>query len=314
MSRTKSPDIKPSEITDESIYRSRRRFLTAASAAAAGLLLSEGRAVGASPRLPLLAAHPGPYSTDERPTSYQDITHYNNFYEFATDKYSPATLAASLVTHPWTVTVDGEVHRPGTYDIDQLVRMYPLEDRVYRFRCVEGWSMVIPWVGFPLNRLIREVRPTGNARYVKFVTVYDPKEMPNQRTDLLHWPYVEGLRLDEAMHPLTILALGLYGRVLPNQNGAPVRLVVPWKYGFKSIKSIVRISFVEKQPLTTWVREVPSEYGFYSNVNPQDDHTPWSQARERQIGDFLRRPTLLYNGYGDQVAHLYRGMDLNRYF
>ncbi|MDA8420426.1 MAG: protein-methionine-sulfoxide reductase catalytic subunit MsrP [Pseudomonadota bacterium] len=314
MSRTKSPDIKPSEITDESIYRSRRRFLTAASAAAAGLLLSEGRAVGASPRLPLLAAHPGPYSTDERPTSYQDITHYNNFYEFATDKYSPATLAASLVTHPWTVTVDGEVHRPGTYDIDRLVRMYPLEDRVYRFRCVEGWSMVIPWVGFPLNRLIREVRPTGNARYVKFVTVYDPKEMPNQRTDLLHWPYVEGLRLDEAMHPLTILALGLYGRVLPNQNGAPVRLVVPWKYGFKSIKSIVRISFVEKQPLTTWVRAVPSEYGFYSNVNPQDDHTPWSQARERQIGDFLRRPTLLYNGYGDQVAHLYRGMDLNRYF
>ncbi len=314
MSRTKSPDIKPSEITDESIYRSRRRFLTAASAAAAGLLLSEARTVSASPRLPLLAAHPGPYSTDERPTSYQDITHYNNFYEFATDKYSPATLAASLVTHPWTVTVDGEVHRPGTYDIDQLVRMYPLEDRVYRFRCVEGWSMVIPWVGFPLNRLIREVRPTGNARYVKFVTVYDPKEMPNQRTDLLHWPYVEGLRLDEAMHPLTILALGLYGRVLPNQNGAPVRLVVPWKYGFKSIKSIVRISFVEKQPLTTWVREVPSEYGFYSNVNPQDDHTPWSQARERQIGDFLRRPTLLYNGYGDQVAHLYRGMDLNRYF
>ncbi len=312
---SKSPDVQPSEITDEAVYNGRRRFLAAASAATAGLFLNSASAADSLPDLPgLPPARPSPFSTHERKTPYRDITNYNNFYEFATDKYSPATLAASLTTRPWTVTVDGAVRRPTTYDIEDLIRMNPLEDRIYRHRCVEGWSMVIPWVGFPLNRLIRQVEPTGNARFVKFVTLYDPKEMPGQRSDILHWPYVEGLRMDEAMHPLTILAVGLYGRVLPNQDGAPVRLVVPWKYGFKSIKSIVRISFVEKQPLTTWVRAVPSEYGFYSNVNPRDDHTLWSQARERRIGDFFKRPTLLFNGYGEQVAQMYRGMDLDKYF
>ncbi len=311
----KSPDIRPSEITDEAVYNGRRRFLMAASVATASLFLTDVSAADSSPDLPKLPpARRSPVSTSERPTTYRDITHYNNYYEFATDKYSPATLAASLVTRPWTVGVDGAVRRPRTYDIDELLKMNPLEERIYRHRCVEAWSMVIPWVGFPLNRLIRQLEPTGRAKFVKFETLYDPKEMPGQRSDILHWPYVEGLRMDEAMHPLTILAVGLYGRVLPNQDGAPVRLVVPWKYGFKSIKSIVRISFVEKQPLTTWVRAVPSEYGFYSNVNPHDDHTLWSQARERRIGDFFKRPTLMFNGYGDQVAQLYRGMDLNRYF
>ncbi len=316
MSNSKLPQIRPSEITDEAVYHSRRRFLATVSAAAATSLLVTDRSVAESaPDLPALPpARPSRFSTKVRPTSYRDITHYNNFYEFATDKYSPATLAASLVTRPWTVAVDGAVKQPRTYGIEELIHQNPLEDRVYRFRCVEGWSMVIPWVGFPLSRLIRQAQPTGNAKYVKFTTLYNPREMPNQRSDILRWPYVEGLRMDEAMHPLTILAVGLYGRVLPNQDGAPVRLVVPWKYGFKSIKSIVRISFVEEQPLTTWMRAVPSEYGFYSNVNPNDDHTPWSQERERRIGDFFKRPTQLFNGYGDQVAQLYRGMDLNKYY
>ncbi|MHB8345788.1 MAG: protein-methionine-sulfoxide reductase catalytic subunit MsrP [Acidiferrobacterales bacterium] len=313
---SKPPDIRPSEITDEALYyKGRRRFLAAASAATAGLLLNRVSVADPSPALPRFPpAHPSRFSTSERQTPYRDITHYNNFYEFATDKYSPATLAAGLTTRPWAVTVDGAVRRPRTYDIGEILRMNPLEERIYRHRCVEGWSMVIPWIGFPLNQLIRQVEPTASAKFVKFVTLYNPGEMPGQRSDILHWPYVEGLRMDEAMHPLTILAVGLYGRVLPNQDGAPVRLVVPWKYGFKSIKSIVRISFVEKQPLTTWVRAVPSEYGFYSNVNPNVDHTPWSQARERRIGDFFKRPTLLFNGYGEQVAQMYRGMDLNRYF
>ena len=253
-------------------------------------------------------------STAEKPNSLADISNYNNFYEFGTDKYSPAKAAASLRTRPWTVTVEGEVKRPRTYDIDELLRMSPLEERVYRLRCVEGWSMVIPWVGFPLADIIRRVEPTSRAKYVEFVSLHDPQQMPGQRSRVLDWPYVEGLRLDEAMHPLTLMAVGLYGDVLPNQNGAPIRLVVPWKYGFKSIKSVVRLRFVEQPPVSSWMRANPDEYGFYSNVNPQVDHPRWSQARERRIGEFGKRATLPFNGYGADVAGLYRGMDLKKYF
>ncbi len=311
----KPAEIRPSEITDQDLYRDRRRFLAAASVMAAGLSIRPALAADAPAGLASLPiARKSPFSTSEKMTSYEDITHYNNFYEFGTDKYSPATEAASLVTRPWTVTVDGEVKRPKVFAIDELIKANPLEERIYRLRCVEGWSMVIPWVGFPLERLIRQAQPTGNAKFVEFVTLSNPAEMPGQHSDVLDWPYVEGLRMDEAMNPLTLLAVGLYGRVLPNQDGAPIRLVVPWKYGFKSIKSIVHIRFVEKQPMTTWAKAVPSEYGFYSNVNPNVDHPRWSQARERRIGDFLKRPTLMFNGYGDQVAQLYRGMDLRKYF
>ncbi len=310
----KKEDILPSEITDEHVYRDRRKFLATGSATAL-LGFSWGFGHEASPSLPKLpVALKSPYSTSETETSYEDITHYNNFYEFATDKYSPATLAASLVTHPWQVSVEGAVRRPKVFGVDDLIKANPLEDRIYRHRCVEGWSMVIPWVGFPLERIIREVEPTSNARFVQFVTLYNPAQMPGQNSDVLDWPYVEGLRMDEAMNPLTLLAVGLYGRVLPNQDGAPIRLVVPWKYGFKSIKSIVKIRFVEKQPVTTWPKAVPTEYGFYSNVNPTVNHPRWSQATERRIGEFHKRPTLMFNGYGEQVAQMYRGMDLRKYF
>jgi sulfoxide reductase catalytic subunit YedY len=254
------------------------------------------------------------YTLGEDKTPYKDVTTYNNFYEFGTDKSDPAANAGSLRTRPWTVAVEGEVRQPKVWDIDALLKLAPLEERVYRMRCVEGWSMVIPWVGFPLNEIIRRAEPTGQAKYVEFVTLNDPKQMPGERSRVLDWPYVEGLRLDEAMHPLTILAVGLYGEVLPNQNGAPIRLVVPWKYGFKSAKSIVKIRFVEKQPLTAWMAATPEEYGFYSNVNPQVDHPRWSQAKERRIGEFFKRDTLMFNGYGNQVAQLYRGMDLKRFF
>jgi sulfoxide reductase catalytic subunit YedY len=255
-----------------------------------------------------------PLSVAETPNSFKDITRYNNFYEFGTDKYSPAQTAQSLRTRPWTVTVEGEVKHPKTYDIDTLTRISPLEERIYRLRCVEGWSMVIPWVGFALGDLIKQVQPTSRARYIEFITLHDPEQMPGQRSRVLDWPYTEGLRLDEAMHPLTLLAVGLYGEVMPNQNGAPLRLVVPWKYGFKSIKSIVRMRFVEQQPVSAWTRANPEEYGFYSNVNPEVDHPRWSQARERRIGEFSKRQTLMFNGYAEQVAHLYRGMDLKKNF
>jgi sulfoxide reductase catalytic subunit YedY len=254
------------------------------------------------------------FSISEEATPYKDVTTYNNFYEFGTDKFSPAERAKSLITRPWTVSVEGAVKRPKVYGIDDLLKFAPLEERIYRMRCVEGWSMVIPWVGFSLNELIKQVEPTGNAKFVEFTTLEDPKQMPGQRSNVLDWPYVEGLRLDEAMHPLTLLTVGLYGETLPNQNGAPIRVVIPWKYGFKSAKSIVRIRFVEKAPLTAWMRAAPNEYGFFSNVNPEVDHPRWSQARERRIGEFLKRKTLMFNGYGDQVAHLYTGMDLKKYF
>jgi sulfoxide reductase catalytic subunit YedY len=306
----KPSDIPPSEITAAAVYRERRRFMGASAALLAAPLLGLGEPARAAQKL---AARPGPFGTTEALTPYKDVTTYNNFYEFGYDKSSPAELAKNFVTRPWTVTVDGLVKRPTTYGIDDLLR-FPLEDRIYRLRCVEGWSMVIPWVGFPLNELIRRAEPLGNARFVEFVTVYDPAHMPGQRLPMLAWPYTEGLRLDEAMHPLTLLTVGLYGEVLPNQNGAPVRIVVPWKYGFKSAKSIVRIRFVENQPTSTWMRAAPSEYGFYSNVNPEVDHPRWSQARERRIGEFFKRKTLLFNGYGDQVASMYAGMDLKKYF
>jgi sulfoxide reductase catalytic subunit YedY len=263
---------------------------------------------------PDLVAIRSAYGTDEPRTPYGDVTTYNNFYEFGPEKGDPAEYAGALRTRPWTIAVDGELAKPQTIDLDQLVSWFPLEDRVYRMRCVEAWSMVIPWVGFPLGALLKRVEPTANARWVASTTLLDPAQMPEQRSDLLPWPYVEGLRLDEAMHPLTILATGLYGKALPNQNGAPLRLVVPWKYGFKGIKSIVRISLVREQPPTTWNVAAPDEYGFFANVNPAVDHPRWSQATERRIGEFSRRPTLPFNGYAEQVASLYAGMDLRRFF
>ncbi len=242
------------------------------------------------------------------------MTQYNNFYEFGTAKEDPAKNAGSLKTRPWTVTVEGEVHKPKIFDIEELLKMAPLEERIYRLRCVEAWSMVIPWVGFSLAELIKRVEPTGNAKFVEFISLQDPEQMPGQKSSVLEWPYREGLRLDEAMHPLTLLAVGLYGEVLPNQNGAPIRVVIPWKYGFKSAKSIVRIRFTEQQPVSSWTQSAPGEYGFYSNVNPEVDHPRWTQAKERRIGEFLKRKTLPFNGYADQVAQLYAGMDLIKNF
>ena len=317
----------PSEITPAAVYASRRRWLQRLALGAAGASLAswaarDARAATAPPRrlapLPSVrSTAPGAVVVD-KPTAYADVTGYNNFYEFGTDKADPAARAGSLRPRPWTVVVDGEVARPRRFDLDELLRLAPMEERIYRLRCVEGWSMVIPWVGYPIAELIRRVEPTGNAKYLGFETLADPVQMPGLRSRVLDWPYVEALRLDEAMHPLALLAFGLYGEVLPNQNGAPVRTVVPWKYGFKSGKSIVRIRFTEKQPPTSWNLAAPGEYGFYSNVNPEVDHPRWSQATERRIGEdglFARkRPTLMFNGYAPQVASLYAGMDLRRNF
>src|SRR5215831_3837678 len=312
--------VKSSEITSKTLYLNRRQFILTASATAitAGAALSGIDAL-LSPT-PLFAGEKlsnvgkSSYSTTEKQNSFKDITNYNNFYELGTDKEDPAANAKYLITRPWTVAVEGEVKIPKTYDIDQLTKIAPLEERIYRLRCVEAWSMVIPWVGFPLSSVIKLAEPTGNAKFIQFVTLQDPKRLPGQKYNVLEWPYVEGLRIDEAMHPLTILSVGLYGEVLPAQNGAPIRLVVPWKYGFKSVKSIVKIRFVEAQPVTTWMATAPQEYGFYANVHPDVPHPRWSQARERRLGELAKRPTLLFNGYADQVAHLYAGMDLKKYF
>jgi sulfoxide reductase catalytic subunit YedY len=313
-------DVRSSEITTREAYMNRRQFILAASATALAVsgaesLFSTNQAVAGEK---LANVRKSSYSTTEKLNSFKDITSYNNFYELGTEKTDPAENAKYLVTKPWTVTVEGEVKKAKTYDIDQIMKLSPLEERIYRLRCVEAWSMVIPWVGFPLSALINDVQPTSNAKFIQFVTVYDPKRLPGQKKSIfgnvLDWPYVEGLRMDEAMHPLTILCFGLYGEVLPNQDGAPARLVVPWKYGFKSIKSIVKVRFVEKQPATAWNTQAPQEYGFYSNVNPEVDHPRWSQATERRIGEFLRRKTLPFNGYGEQVAGLYKGMDLKKYY
>jgi sulfoxide reductase catalytic subunit YedY len=310
-------DPPSSEITPAHIWRRRRALLQAAMAT--GVALPGGRALAQTGRAEArLPASPGPFPTIERPTSYKDITTYNNFYEFGLEKDDPAKHAGRMKTRPWTVVVDGEVARPRTFDIEALLKLAPMEERTYRMRCVEGWSMVIPWVGYPLSELIRRVEPTGNAKYVEFVTLADRSQMRGLNASVIAWPYTEGLRLDEANHPLTLLTFGLYGEVLLNQNGAPLRLVVPWKYGFKSGKSLVRIRFVEKQPQTAWVRSAPQEYGFYSNVNPNVDHPRWSQATERRIGEdgFMtrKRPTLMFNGYAEQVAGLYAGMDLKRFY
>ncbi|MCA6218801.1 protein-methionine-sulfoxide reductase catalytic subunit MsrP [Ideonella sp. B7] len=315
-----------SEITPREAWQSRRQWLQAAALAGTGLAgwtAREALAQPASPpgKLPRLAATRSGVAgaiVMDRPTAYEDITRYNNFYEFGTDKGDPNRLAGSLQTRPWTVSIEGAVHKPRSFGIDDLLKLAPLEDRIYRLRCVEGWSMVIPWVGYSLAQLLRQVEPTGNAKYVEFVTLANPAQMPGLRRGVLDWPYHEGLRLDEAMHPLTLLAFGLYGEVLPKQNGAPVRLVVPWKYGFKSAKSLVKIRLVEQQPVSSWTQAAPSEYGFYSNVNPQVDHPRWSQASERRIGEdglFARkRPTLMFNGYEAQVGSLYAGMDLKKYY
>jgi len=309
--------IPASEVTDERIYLNRRQFLQAAGLATAGAALLGGahavQAQGDS-LAPLPNVARSPFSTTEKQNSFQDITTYNNFYEFGTAKSDPAATSGRFKPRPWKVKVDGLVDKPADFDIDDLLKAFPLEERVYRMRCVEGWSMVIPWIGFPLGDLLKKVQPTAKAKFVAFTSVLRPGEMPGQQRDSLEWPYVEGLRLDEAMHPLTLLSVGLYGKTLPNQNGAPIRLVVPWKYGFKGIKSIVRIKLVDSQPPTAWNISNAREYGFYSNVNPQVDHPRWSQARERRLGELLKRETLMFNGYGDQVASLYAGMDLKKYY
>jgi sulfoxide reductase catalytic subunit YedY len=311
----------PSEITPRALYESRRRFLKQVALGAAGssaLLAMANRAAFAQGSGARLAARHNPaYAVLDKQTPYKDATTYNNFYEFGTDKNEPAIYAGSLKTRPWTVAVEGEVKKPMTLDLEALLKLAPLEERVYRLRCVEGWSMVIPWIGYSFSELIKKVEPTGNAKYVEFVTLADKKQMPGIGSRVLDWPYTEGLRLDEANHPLALLTLGMYGEVLPNQNGAPVRMVLPWKYGFKSAKSIVKIRFVREQPRTSWNLSAPNEYGFYSNVNPEVDHPRWSQASERRIGEdgFLsrKRKTLMFNGYND-VAALYAGMDLKKFY
>jgi sulfoxide reductase catalytic subunit YedY len=311
-----------SEITPQEVYESRRKFIKSiAAGAVVGSSLWEmanREAFAQAPGARKLAAKLNPaYSALDKQTSFKDASTYNNFYEFGTDKADPAETAHTLRTNPWSVTIEGEVKKPMVLDIDTLTKLAPLEERVYRLRCVEGWSMVIPWVGYSLSELIKKVEPTSNAKYVEFISLADPRQMPGIGSRVLNWPYTEGLRIDEANHPLALLAFGMYGQVLPNQNGAPVRLVTPWKYGFKSAKSIVKIRFVKDQPRTSWNVSAPSEYGFYSNVNPDVDHPRWSQGSERRIGEdgFLnkKRKTLMFNGYGD-VASLYSGMDLKKYF
>ena len=313
----KPDDIPSSEITDEKLYVDRRKFLAAAggigAVVAAGLAFpalsrsrdARGEDAGASAQ----TEH-----QDDKPTPYKDVTTYNNFYEFGTDKEDPAKNAGAFRTNPWSVRVEGLVKKPAVYQLEDFIKPYKLEDRVYRMRCVEAWSMVIPWRGIPLRDIVNRLEPLPSAKFVEFTTLNDPQQMPGQRRSVLPWPYVEGLRLDEATHPLALIVVGLYGKTLPNQNGAPMRLVVPWKYGFKGGKSIVKIRFTDTQPRTTWNLAAENEYGFYANVNPTVDHPRWSQAKERRIGEFRRRPTLMFNGYADQVASLYSGMDLRKYY
>ncbi len=306
-----SDPLTSSETTPESMYLNRREFLAAAGILGAGLV------AGAAPRPagaqdPQAVGKPFGLQSDDKPTPWKDVTGYNNFYEFGTDKSDPAEYAKGFVPRPWTVQVDGLVAKSGQFQLEDFLKPSVVEDRIYRHRCVEAWSMVIPWRGIMLADVLKRAQPTPAAKYVEFTTLHDAKRMPGQRSGVLQWPYVEGLRLDEAMHPLVLLATGVYGRDLPNQNGAPLRLVVPWKYGFKGIKSIVRIRLVDKQPRNTWNLSAPQEYGFYSNVNPEVDHPRWTQAKERRIGEFARRPTLMFNGYKDQVASLYSGMDLRQ--
>jgi sulfoxide reductase catalytic subunit YedY len=315
----KPADLRESDVTDQSLYLRRREFLQVAGSTAVAMATVGGVPAFEGTSTLLHAQNPSarklenlkksPFNTDEKMNSYKDVTTYNNFYEFGLDKGDPARYSSTLRPSPWSVVVDGQCGKPGTYTIDDIMKWFPLEERIYRMRCVEAWSMVIPWVGFPLADFVKRFQPTSRAKFVKFTTLVDTRQMPGQTEPALPWPYVEGLRMDEALHPLALMAVGLYGEVLPNQNGAPIRLVVPWKYGFKGIKSIVRVSFEESQPLNTWQRVRADEYGFYANVNPAVDHPRWSQASERRIGEFFKRKTLPFNGYADQVASLYTGMD-----
>jgi len=312
---SEDPKIRSWEITSEQNYRNRRRFIRDSGLAIGAALTASVSPLPASDRTARLDSVPGPYSAEEAPNSWEDITTYNNFYEFGTGKEDPYQRAGSLITRPWSVRVSGECDKPGDYGFEDIIGPHTLEDRVYRHRCVEAWSMVVPWTGFPLGDLLRRFEPNSNARFVRFKTLHDPEQMPGQRRPILRWPYVEGLTIAEAMHPLTLLAVGIYGHELPNQNGAPLRLVVPWKYGFKGIKSIVEIEFTRQQPRTSWEQAAPQEYGFYANVNPEVDHPRWSQARERRIGAGLfaaKQPTLMFNGYAEQVASLYSGLDLRK--
>ena len=319
--RTRTPaDIPSSEITPEGVYLDRRSFMRRAVVATGAVLASGGftSLLGAceseGARAETVESKGDLAHRADELTPWEDVTTYNNFYEFGTDKSDPAENAKGFVTRPWTVKVDGLVAKPADYALEDFVKPLKVEERVYRLRCVEGWSMVIPWNGFPLAEVLKRAQPLASARYVELTTLHDPRRMPGQRWSVLEWPYREGLRLDEAMHPLTILATGVYGKTLPNQNGAPLRLVVPWKYGFKSIKSIVRIRLTEQQPATAWNVAAPDEYGFYANVNPTVDHPRWSQAKERRVGEIRKRDTLMFNGYGDQVARLYAGMDLRKLY
>jgi len=312
-------DIRSSEITAKRLYLNRRTFLSAAALAGTAAAAGWRFAKVLSPRESVWAGNKingiqkSPFSTNETITAYKDVTHYNNYYEFGTEKEEPAELAKNFRTRPWKVKIDGAVEKKQELDVDAIIKMAPPEERIYRHRCVEGWSIVVPWIGFSLSELIKRVNPTSKAKFVEFTTVFDMSQMPGQQRRVLDWPYVEGLRMDEAMHPLALLCFGMYGEDLPNQDGAPIRLVVPWKYGFKSGKAIVRIRFTEKQPQNTWNTMAPNEYGFYANVNPNVDHPRWSQAKERRLGEFYKRPTLMFNGY-DQVASLYSGMDLRKNF
>ncbi len=311
-------DLRESEVTPRELYLRRREFIGAASLTAAALatgVLAPGSADAQNPAAQKLTnLKKSPFNTDEKMNSYRDVTTYNNFYEFGLDKGDPARHAHALKPRPWTIKVEGECAKPGTYNIEDIMKWFPLEERIYRMRCVEAWSMVIPWNGFPLADFVKRMEPTSKAKYLEMRTLVDMRQMPGQTEPALQWPYREGLRMDEALHPLTMLAVGLYGEVLPNQNGAPIRLVVPWKYGFKGVKSIVSVKFVEKEPLNTWQQTNSGEYGFYANVNPDVDHPRWTQKSERRIGEFFRRKTLPFNGYGDQVASLYAGMDLKRQY
>jgi sulfoxide reductase catalytic subunit YedY len=305
----KSEDIRSSEITPKNVYLNRRKFLEGTATAVAGFGLR--KFAFANDKIAGLLK--SPFSTTEAQTPYKDVTNYNNYYEFSTDKYEPAGLAKNFKTRPWNVTIDGLVAKKQVLDVDSIIKFAAPEERIYRHRCVEGWSIVVPWIGFSLSELIKKANPDSKAKFVEFTSADDPKQMPGVRTQVLDWPYVEALRMDEAMHPLALLCFGMYGETLPNQDGAPIRIVLPWKYGFKSGKALVRIPFTDKQPINTWQRMAPNEYGFYANVNPNVDHPRWSQAKERRLGEFLKRPTLMFNGY-DQVASLYSGMDLKKNF
>jgi sulfoxide reductase catalytic subunit YedY len=316
----KGGEIRSSEITPKKLALNRRTFLAslatagAAAVAGAGLRGLAKPGVTAHANAKIDGIQKSAFSTNETITPYKDVTNYNNYYEFSTDKYEPAGLAKNFKTRPWTVTIDGLVKSKKTLDVDSILKLSAPEERIYRHRCVEGWSIVVPWVGFSLSTLLKQVEPLGKAKFVKFTSLADAGQMPGIRLPVLHWPYVEGLRLDEANHPLTLLGFGMYGEVMPNQDGAPLRLVIPWKYGFKSAKAIAKITFTDSQPINSWNEAAPSEYGFYSNVNPNVDHPRWSQASERRLGEFRKRPTLMFNGYADQVASLYNGLDLKKNF